>query len=155
MTTKKTPEEVVLAWNERYSKRDIDGALEFMSDDFKRYGDTTNWEPIDKHRWANPQKGFMLAFPDWTWDLKRIVASGDWVVCEFEEHGTWTEPFEPSPGVVLPPTGTSYLDHDGIWFRVNEDGLIAEIHAYITNDIFRAYPIFSKSLPPDRGAPAD
>jgi ketosteroid isomerase-like protein len=146
MATKTTPEEVVLAWNECFSRGDVKGSLEFMAEDFVRTGDWGGWISVNRKTWANGQKAFLAAWPDWTWELTNIVASGDWVVCEFEEHGTFTKPFELMRGIMLQPTNTSYEDHDCVLFRVNEDGLIAEIRAYITQNLEKEYHLQEKLI---------
>jgi predicted ester cyclase len=138
-----TPEQVVRAWNACYSKKDVDGALQFMSEDFGRRGDHTNWEPIDKHRWAAEQKMFFSAFPDWGWELNSLLTAGEVVACEFTEHGSFTLPFVIMPGLTLPPTGESFIDQDGIWFQV-KDGLITEVRAYITNNLDRTFKFVSR-----------
>jgi hypothetical protein len=158
MATKKTPEEVVRAWHEVYSQRKLDAALEFMSEDFRRIGDCTRMVPIDKQQWAADQRGFFVAFPNWHWDLTKLMASGDTVVCEFNEHGTFTEPYtdfnrivgnflgRPMSGLTLAPTGESYSDYNCDWFRVNEEGLITEIRAYITNNLERTFRFESRIM---------
>jgi predicted ester cyclase len=134
-----TPEEVVRAWNNAYARTDLEKAKEYLSEDFVRLGDWSNWEPVGKDRWAAGQIGFFVAFPDWTWDLEHLTASGDTVVGEFVERGTFTKPFETIAGLTLEPNGKSYLDRDCLCFRVNEDGLIAELRAYITNNLDRTF----------------
>ena len=86
---------------------------------------------------------FFTAFPDWHWDMTSLIASGDRVVCEFTEKGTFTEPYPIMPGLVLPPTGESFTDYDCDCFEV-KDGLITEIRAYVTNDIDRKFRFVSK-----------
>lgn len=139
-----TSEQVVRAWNACYSEKDIDGALQFMSEDFGRKGDYTNWAPIDRNVWAYQQKGFFHGFPNWTWTMNSLLASGDTVACEFTERGTFTVPFVITHELTLPPTGESFVDQDGIWFQV-KDGLICEIRAYITNNLERTFK-FSERL---------
>jgi steroid delta-isomerase-like uncharacterized protein len=146
MKTKMSPTEVVLAWNEAYTRRDVDATLEFMSEDFFRVGDSTNWAPVDKKEWGRQMRTFFAAFPDWSWDLTSLTATEDRVVCEFTEHGPFTKPFEILPGLTLRPTGTAFVDHDCDWFRINEDGLIAEIHAYVTNNLEREYHFVSQIM---------
>ncbi|GGF42058.1 nuclear transport factor 2 family protein [Subtercola lobariae] len=145
MSTRMTAEEVVRAWNDCYTTHDIDGALAYMSEDFQRFGDSTNWAPTGKQAWGDQMKGFMVAFPDWTWDLNSIHAVNEnLVVCEFLEYGTWTADFELAPGLVLPATGERYEDHNGDWITVNDDGLISEIRAYITTNFDRTFHLESK-----------
>jgi hypothetical protein len=80
-----TPEEVVIAWNDVYSTPDPVGAQRFMAKDFKRFGDTTDFEPIDIERWLKGQEQFFPAFPDWRRDMKSIQGVGHTVICEFGE----------------------------------------------------------------------
>jgi predicted ester cyclase len=141
MSEKLDAKAVVLAWNERYRRQDIAGALEFMAPDFVRLGDTTNFQPIGRDRWAAGQVGFFPSFPDWTWHLQSIVVDGDHVVCEFVEEATFTNRYTLVSGLQFEPTGEKYLDHSSIHFRVNDDGLIAEIRAYYTNDLERKFHI--------------
>jgi ketosteroid isomerase-like protein len=138
MTAESSPEQVVRAWNEAYSKRDVEGALAYMSEDFQRFGDSSGWAPMTKQDAGEMWKKFFGAFPDWSWEMTSLIASGDTVVCEFTETGTWTEPYAILPGLTLSPTNTSFLDHDGDWFTV-KDGLITEIRAYVTNNVERVY----------------
>ena len=145
MSSKRTAEGVVRAWSDCYVAHDIDGALAYMSEDFQRFGDSTNWAPIGKEAWGNQMKGFMAAFPDWRWDLSSLYVVGDnLVICEFLERGTWTVDYELLPGVVLPATGERYEDHNGDWITVDKDGLISEIRAYITNNFDRVFHLEGK-----------
>lgn len=88
-------------------------------------------------------ENFFTAFPDWRWDMTSLIASGDRVVCEFTEKGTFTEPYPIMPGLVLPPTGESFIDYDCDCFEVKH-GLITEIRGYVTNEINRKYGFISK-----------
>jgi ketosteroid isomerase-like protein len=138
-----TPEEVVRAWNDAYCKHDVDGALEHMSEDFIRLGDSTLWTPMTKQQSGDMWRRFFDAFPDWSWEMTSLIPSGDTVVCEFTETGTWTRPYHLLPGLTLEPTHTSFLDHDSDWFTV-KDGLITEIRAYVTNNVDRAYHLAAR-----------
>jgi ketosteroid isomerase-like protein len=138
-----TPEEVVRAWSDAYVSKDLDATSAFMAEDFVRLGDSTHWTPISKHDWRQIMMNFFTAFPDWRWDMTSLIASGDRVVCEFTETGTFTEPYPIIPGLVLPPTGESFTDYDCDCFEV-KDGLITEIRAYVTNEIDRKFGFVSK-----------
>jgi ketosteroid isomerase-like protein len=138
-----TPEEVVRAWNDAYVKKDIDTTLSFMSEDFTRLGDSTHWTPIGKQDWGQIMRDFFTGFPDWSWEMTSLTATGDRVVCEFTEAGTFTDPYPVMPGLVLDPTGESYTDYDCDVFIV-KDGLITEIRAYVTNEIHRKYDFLPK-----------
>jgi SnoaL-like domain len=140
-----TAEDVVLAWNARYSKQDIEGALSLMSSDFVRLGDTTEWTPVEREGWAGVQVPFFKAFPDWTWDIQSLLANQDHVAIEFLEAGTFTKPYNVFGDVIFDPTGESYTERSTIHFKVNPAGLISEIRAYYTNNIERVYH-FSEQL---------
>jgi ketosteroid isomerase-like protein len=133
-----SPEQVVRAWHEAYRRRDVEGALAYMSEDFQRFGDSSGWVPMTKEQVGAMWKGFFNAFPDWTWEMTSLIASGDIVVCEFTETGTWTELYPILPGLTLEPTNTPFLDRDSDWFTV-KDGLITEIRAYVTTNVERTY----------------
>ena len=143
MSKNATPEEVVRAWSGAYVRKDLDATSALMSEDFIRLGDSTHWTPINKHDWREVMEKFFTAFPDWRWDMTSLIASGDRVVCEFTEKGTFTEPYPIMPGLVLPPTGESFTDYDCDCFEV-KDGLITEIRAYVTNEIDRKFRFVSK-----------
>jgi hypothetical protein len=134
-----SPEEVVIAWNDLYSRPDVLGCLKYMSDDFTRVVDSPNFKVIDRKRWAEGQIGFFPAFPDWSWKMQSINSFGNIVAVEFEEHGTFTLPYTTLVGSVIQPTGQSYTDHCGLLFKVNDDGLICELHPYYTNDLHRKF----------------
>jgi ketosteroid isomerase-like protein len=143
MTQIMTPEEVVRAWSDAYVSKDLDATAALMSEDFVRLGDSTHWTPIGKNDWREIMVKFFAAFPDWRWDMTSLIASGDRVVCEFTEQGTFTEPYSILPGLVLQPTGESFTDHDCDCFEV-KDGLITEIRAYVTNEIDRKFSFVAK-----------
>jgi len=82
MSEKMTPEEVVRAWSDAYVSKDLDATSALMSEDFIRLGDSTHWTPIGKHDWKEIMVNFFTAFPDWSWDMTSLIASGDRVVCE-------------------------------------------------------------------------
>jgi hypothetical protein len=146
MAANMTPEEVVRAWNDVYSKQDIDGALKFLSEDFFKLCDHAMWEPMNRELWALEQRPFFPAFPDWQWEMLSLMVSGDTVVCEFVERATFTGTFEVAPGCVFPPTNETYSDHGAIFFRVNEDGLIAEMRTYYTNNLERTFHFLEKIM---------
>jgi hypothetical protein len=139
-----TPEQVVRAWNDRYVAKDVEGSLEFLAPDFQREGEWGEWTVIDTETWMDGQVRFMAGWPDWTWELTNLIASGEWVVCEFTETGTWTEPFEILPGHVLEPTGTPFLDRECVLFRVNEDGKIDYLRNYATQNLEKAYGLTAR-----------
>ena len=143
MSENMTPEDVVRAWSDAYVSKDLDATSALMSEHFIRLGDSTHWTPINKHDWREVMVNFFTAFPDWHWDMTSLIASGDRVVCEFTEKGTFTEPYPIMPGLVLLPTGESFTDYDCDWFEV-KDGLITEIRAYVTNEIHRKFAFVPK-----------
>ena len=139
-----TPEQVVRAWNELYGAQDIEGCMKYIAPGFEREGEWPEWTKVDVNTWMDTQANFMKAWPDWSWEMINLVAGGDWVVCEYIEGGTWTEPFEILPGHILEPTGTAYQDRDCILFRVNADAKIDYIRAYVTKNIEKAYGLYQR-----------
>ena len=143
-TSTRTPSEAVREWFARF---DVEGAGELMHDDCKRYGVGRKgpWDCMDKATYLEMWSGFRSAFPDvFEWELTSLMESGNTVAAEFIESGTWTGPYPVGPGFTLPPTKTSYRDHDAAWFEVDDDGLITEVRAYITNDFETQYQVGKK-----------
>lgn len=83
--------------------------------------------------------------------MSSLMTSGNMVVCEFLEHGTFTKPYDDisrivsaylgraMPALVIQPTGESYSDYNADFIRVDADGLIVELRAYITNNLERTF----------------
>lgn len=141
MPSNAVSEAVVREWVEAFGRRDVGAALKLMSDGCLRTGDWGDWTTIENTAWTAGQECFFVGFPDWTWELTNLIVAGEWVVCELVEHGTWTLPFEILPGHELTPpsTGTSYVDHDCVILRVNDEGLIVEIRSYLTKNLENAF----------------
>jgi hypothetical protein len=140
MSSSAESERVVRAWNDAYSRMDVDRTLTFMADDLQRSGEWSDgWIVIDKETWGMSMRAFFAAFPDWGWELTTLIAADNMVACEFFEHGTFTPPYDLLPGLTIEPTGASYEDRDGVFLRVNAEGLIDQIHAYVTKDLFRKF----------------
>jgi hypothetical protein len=142
MTT--SAQDAVLAWNERYSRRDVQGATEFMSEDFVRLGDGTLWTPVDLKGWVGIQTPFFDAFPDWSWEIQTLLAADQHVAIEFYESGTFTMPYHMHSNVTFEPTGESYTERSTVHFEVNSEGKVSEIRAYYTNNIRRVYDFGAK-----------
>jgi len=135
----RSPEEVVRAWNDAFSRQDIDECMSYMSDDYIRHGDMS-WEtPLDRDSWGAMLKGFNAAFPGWSWEITSFVVSGNTVIVEAHESGVWTRPWE-FLGISLEPSGEAYDDRDAVYFEVR-DGLIRQTRVYITNNFARTYQI--------------
>jgi ketosteroid isomerase-like protein len=139
MKSKRSPEEVVRAWNDAFSRQDIDECMSYMSDDYVRHGDMSWESPMDRESWGTLLKGFNAAFPGWTWEISSFVVSGNTVIVEARESGVWTRPWEIF-GISLEPSGEAYDDQDAVFFEVR-DGLIRQTRVYITNNCARIYQI--------------
>jgi ketosteroid isomerase-like protein len=135
----RSPEDVVRAWNDAFSRQDIDGCMSYMSDDFVRHGDMSWESPMDRESWGALLKGFNAAFPGWTWEISSFVVSGNTVIVEARESGVWTRPWEIF-GFSLEPSGEAYDDQDAVFFEVR-DGLICQSRVYITNNCARIFQI--------------
>ena len=60
---------------------------------------------------------FLVAFPDFHWELSNLIAGGDWVAIEVIETATFKAADEYRPGIVIEPTGKSYACHYAICFK--------------------------------------
>ena len=69
------------------------------------------------------------AFPDAKMEITTIVAHGDTVALEEVETGTFGGPLEVAT-LTIPPTNQSYEMYAACFFRVNAEGLIAEMRNY-------------------------
>jgi hypothetical protein len=131
--------EIVIAWSDALNKLDVGTAKGYMSDDFKLFEDSTNFEPIGLDRWAKGVASFFVAFPDWRWERKSLHTKENLAVCEFEESGTFTKSLMMSIDLKIQPTGASYVDRSGLWITVNNNHQISEIRAYSTQNMERVF----------------
>src|SRR5258708_8322817 len=135
----RSPEEVVRAWNDAFSRQDIDECMSYMSDDYVVHGGMSWESPMERESWGALLKGFNAAFRGWTWEVSSFVVSGNTVIVEARESGVWTRPWEIF-GFSLEPSGEAYDDQDAVFFEVR-DGLICQTRVYITNNCARIFQI--------------
>jgi hypothetical protein len=147
----KTPAQIVCEWVKACARRDGEAAFAMLSDDLKRRGDP-DWIPWTKPQYRAMWSGFIEAFPDFKWEITNYVESGNMVVMEMIESGTFTVPYPRGGGKSVPPTNKAYKDWDCAWFEVNDDGLITEIRAYLTNNFARTYNLVDPGEVANQGA---
>jgi steroid delta-isomerase-like uncharacterized protein len=74
-------------------------------------------------------EAYNKAFPDLEMAITKVVAQDDTVAVEEVETATFKEPLEVAT-LTLPPTNRPYELRVACFFRVNADGLIAEMRNY-------------------------
>jgi steroid delta-isomerase-like uncharacterized protein len=91
-------------------------------------------------------EAYNKAFPDLKMAITKIVAQDDTVVVEEVEIATFKEPLEVAT-LTLPPTNRPYELRVACFFRVNAEGLIAEMRNYWdTRTFFQQLGIDLESL---------
>ena len=72
-----------------------------------------------------------MSFSDYRLEIVSVLESGRTVVFEMIESATFSAPYRLPDGRMIQPNGGTYTDRVCTWVEVGEDGLIAEIRAYI------------------------
>lgn len=132
----KTPGQIVCEWIQASDRCDLEAVFGMLSDDFKRYGGS-EWLSLTKAEYRDLWDRYIEAFSDYRSVLRNYVESGRTVIVEITESAKFTRPFRLSDGSALQPTGVGYTDWDCAWFEVNNEGLITQIRAYLTENLGR------------------
>jgi predicted ester cyclase len=119
------PEDVVCTFLCAHNKKDLDGAMACLADDFVRLGESTKYVPMSKENYRDMWARFVVAFPDLKWETVCMVVAGDTVAIEVIETGTFTKPWT-WQGKTLRPTGKAYRARISVFYRVNMDGFIQD-----------------------------
>jgi ketosteroid isomerase-like protein len=133
-----SPEEVVRAFFNAYNNGSLEGAMKWLADDFVSRKASTNWDPINKASFRDMLERFAFAFPDFRWQTRHMVLSGDTVAVDAIGTGTFMRPWV-RPDRTHQPTGRGYRGETCIFLRVNEDGLIQEHTHYAGADFLKEY----------------
>jgi steroid delta-isomerase-like uncharacterized protein len=123
------PEEVVKEFFDRWNKHDVDGAIALLDSKIVGSNPLVVQRTVGKEGVRKGIEAYNKAFPDLKMAITKIVAQGDTVAVEEIETATFKEPLEVAT-VTLPPTNRPYELRVGCFFRVNADGLIAEMRNY-------------------------
>ena len=105
-----------LTYLERCNAHDIDGMLSFYTSTIK-----VNDVPMGPAAVAAQFKVLFSAFPDWHWEMRNLVADGDYIAVHFTVTGTHRGAFQG-----IEATGRRVTISEFTFYRL-EDGKFAEV----------------------------
>jgi len=123
------PEEIVKECFDRWNKGDVDGAAALLESEVVISNSFVSQRKIAKEGVWEGIEALTKAFPDLKMEITKIVAHGDTVALEEVETATFKCPLEVAT-VTIPPTNRSYELRVACFFKVNTNGLIAEMRNY-------------------------
>jgi hypothetical protein len=109
---------------------DVEALAAGIAEGCKRFGEPS-WMVIEKDAYIEAYRQYLVSFSNYRLDVVNTMANGRTVVFEMIESATFTNPYALPDGTVIQPNGRSYTDRVCTWVEVDDDGLIAEIRAYI------------------------
>lgn len=129
-----TPTEVALEWASASACGDVDRAAAMIAEGARRFGGLA-WSPVDRAFYVERWKIFVAAFSPYHLKVVNHFTNGNAVALEMVESATFSRPYLLPDGRAIPPNFQSYVDHVCTVVEVDEDGLIAEIRAYIPSNL--------------------
>ncbi|HXY87801.1 MAG TPA: nuclear transport factor 2 family protein [Candidatus Acidoferrales bacterium] len=129
------PEEIVKKFFDRWNAYDVDGAVALLDSEVVASNPFALQRKIGKEGVRKGIEAYNKAFPDLKMEITMIVAHGGIVALEEVETATFKGPFEVAT-VTIPPTNRSYELRVACFFRVNVEGLIAEMRNYWDTRVF-------------------
>ncbi len=85
------------------NSHDVNENIQYLANDVKTTG-TGAPKVLDKEGSRAYTQQFMDAFPDLHFDVKEIIAQGDWVAATWTARGTHNAPLVSPGGDTIPPT---------------------------------------------------
>lgn len=122
--------EAASEWMDAAARCDVDALEAGMADGCLRYGEP-DWMVIGKDDYIRAYRQYLISFSDYRLEVLNTVVSGRTVVFEMIESATLTHPYPLPDGTMIQPNGGTYTDRVCTWVEVDDNGLIAEIRAYI------------------------
>lgn len=126
----KTALQVATEWMDAAARCDIEAIAAGMADHCQRFGEPS-WMVIGKADYIAAYRQFLISFSGYKLDIVNTMTSGRTVVFEMIESATFSAPYPLPGGGMIQPSGRSYTDRVCTWVEVGDDGLIAEVRAYI------------------------
>ena len=126
----KTALEVASAWMNAAARCDMAAIAAGMAEHCKRFGEP-NWIVMDKPGYIAGYAQYLTSFSDYELEIVNVMASGATVVFEMIESATFSKPYPLPDGRIIQPSLVRYTDRVCTWVEVGEDGLVAEIRAYV------------------------
>ena len=125
--------QIATEWMEAAARCDLEAIAAGMASSCRRFGEP-NWMAVGKADYIEGYKQFLISFADYRLDIVNTMTCGRTVVFEMIEGATFSKPYTLPDGRVIQPNGQSYTDRVCTWVEVDENGLIAEIRAYIPSN---------------------
>jgi hypothetical protein len=122
--------EIASDWMNAAARCDVAALEAGMAQGCKRFGEPS-WMVIEKDDYIAAYRQYLISFSDYRLEILNTMASGRTVVFEMIESATLTNAYPLPDGRVIQPNGGTYTDRVCTWVEVDENGLIAEIRAYI------------------------
>lgn len=122
-------EEVVTKFFDVYNKHDVDGAAALLKSEVVASNPLASQQTYRKEGVRKGMVALTKAFPDLKMEITKIISHGDTVALEEVETGTFRGPLE-GVTLIIPPTNRAYELHVACFFRINAEGLIAEMRNY-------------------------
>jgi steroid delta-isomerase-like uncharacterized protein len=129
MVHEMNPEEIIKKFFDRWNAYDVDGAVALLDLEVVASNPLVLQRKIGKEGARKGIEAYNKAFSDLKMEIIKIVASGDTVAVEEVETATFKGPFEVAK-LTISPTNKSYELRVACFFRVNAEGLIAEMRNY-------------------------
>jgi len=92
------------AFFDAFNAHDLDRADAWVTDDYRAEGPGAAG-PMSRDQVKAQNQGFITAFPDLHFEVRRTIADGDYVVVHWTGTGTHNGPLLTPSGGSIPPTG--------------------------------------------------
>jgi steroid delta-isomerase-like uncharacterized protein len=129
MVHEMNPEKIVKKFFDQWNAYDVDGAVALLDSEVVASNPLVLQRRSGKEGARKGIAAYNKAFPDLKMEITTIVAHGDTVAVEEVETATFKGPLEAAT-LAIPPTNKSYELRVACFFRVNAEGLIAEMRNY-------------------------
>jgi hypothetical protein len=126
----KTVLQVATEWMEAAARCDLPAIAAGMAETCLRYGEPS-WMVMGKADYITAYRQYLISFSDYKLQILNTVTSGRTVVFEGIESATLSRPYPLPDGSVIQPNHGTYIDRVCTWIDVDDDGLVAQIRAYI------------------------
>jgi len=123
------PEEVVKKFFDRWNEHDFDGAVALLDSEVVGSNPLASQQKYGLEGFRKGIEAYDKAFPDLNMEITKIVTHGDTVAVEEVETATFKALLEVAT-LTIPPTNRPNEMRVACFFRVNAEGLIAEMRNY-------------------------
>jgi len=124
-----TPKDIVNSYWRAWNDHNLADLLPLLAADFVSMSPFNPGNPTSKDMFAKGFEMFEKSLPDLKEEVVNIMTEGNKVACEVIESATVTGSIQLPTGVIA-PTNRSYKLNVASFFRINDQGLIAEQRNY-------------------------